>query len=107
MKRAYLPLRAVCLRNSEQYPAISIMAPPPHRFLKDNFHDKLSLQQSIDLYPAASRNFMAVSMEDNRTLLKKGIAKKHLTSALLDQYLFAWVHILPMVESRYIWQGNR
>ncbi len=61
----------------EQYPAITISAPsPPRRFLKDNFHDKLSLQQMLDLYPAASRNFSAVSMGDVRPLLKKIIAEK-------------------------------
>lgn len=60
-----------------KYPKITISAPsPPRRFLKDNFHDKLNLQQLIDLYPAASRNFLAVSMNDVRPLLKKVIAEK-------------------------------
>ncbi len=61
----------------KQYPAITISVPsPPRRYLKDNFHDKLSLQQLIDLYPAASRNFLAVTMEDVRPLLKRVIAEK-------------------------------
>ena len=61
----------------KQYPLITICAPsPPRRYLKDNFHDKLSLQQLIDLYPAASRNYSTVSMADIRPLLKKVIAEK-------------------------------
>lgn len=61
----------------ELYPNVTISAPsPPRRFLKDTFHDQLSLQQLIDLYPSASRNFLAVSMEDIRPLLKKVIAEK-------------------------------
>lgn len=60
-----------------EYPTIKIVAPsPPRRFLKDSFHDRLSLQQLIDLYPAARMNFMAVSMEDVRPLLKKVISEK-------------------------------
>lgn len=60
-----------------QYPTITIKAPsPPRRYLKDNFHDQLNLQQMIDLYPAASRNFLAVSMKDVRPLLKKIITEK-------------------------------
>lgn len=46
------------------------------RFLKDELHDKLSLQQMLDLYPSASLNFMAVRMEQVRPLLKKIIAEK-------------------------------
>jgi hypothetical protein len=46
------------------------------RFLKDELHDRLTLQQLIDLYPSASLNFLAVKMEDVRPLLRKIIAEK-------------------------------
>ena len=60
-----------------EYEKISIAAPsPPRRFLKDEFHDKLSIQQMIDLYPSASINFGSVQMEHIRPLLKKIIAER-------------------------------
>lgn len=59
-----------------QHPKIKISAAPPRRFLKDEFHDKLSLQQMIDIYPSASRNFLSVTMENVRPLLKKVIAAR-------------------------------
>lgn len=60
-----------------QFPSIAISAPsPPRRFLKDEFHDKLSLQQLIDLYPSATRNFQSVTMENVRPLLKRIIAER-------------------------------
>ena len=55
----------------KQYPSIRIFAPSPRRFLKDNFHDKLTLQQLIDIYPSASMNFMNVTMADIRPLLRR------------------------------------
>ncbi len=46
------------------------------RFLKDDLHDRLSLQQMIDIYPSASLNFSAVQMEHIRPLLRKIIAER-------------------------------
>lgn len=40
-------------------------------FLKDELHDKLTLQHLIDIYPSASLDFKAVQMEHIRPLLKK------------------------------------
>jgi len=69
-----------------QFPKITISAPsPPRRFLKDEFHDKLSLQQMIDLYPSASLNFQSVAMKDIRPLLKQVIAER---SAQFDPIVF-------------------
>jgi len=53
-----------------EHPNISITAPPPRRFLKDNFHDKLSLQQLLDIYPKGAFNFGGVKMENIRPLLR-------------------------------------
>lgn len=61
----------------KQHPTINICAPsPPRRYLKDNFHDQLKLQQMLDIYPAASWNFSAVSMDTIRPLLKKVISER-------------------------------
>jgi hypothetical protein len=46
------------------------------RFLKDELHDKLTMQQMIDVYPSANLNFSVVQMDDVRVLLKKIIAEK-------------------------------
>lgn len=68
-----------------QYPEIKILAPsPPDRFLKDNFHDRMSLQQMISLYPAACRDFAAVTMEDIRPLLKKVIDERSTSPKISD-----------------------
>jgi hypothetical protein len=40
-------------------------------FLKDDLHDKLSMQQMIDIYPSASLNFSDVQMSHIRPLLKR------------------------------------
>ncbi|WOI12890.1 ABC-three component system protein [Thalassospira lucentensis] len=66
----------------QQFPAIDIVAPSPRRFLKDNFHDKLTVQQLIDIYPSASLNFMAVTMEHIRPLLRQ--VMRHRKTAQVD-----------------------
>ncbi|AZY95549.1 hypothetical protein EOJ32_17260 (plasmid) [Paracoccus sp. Arc7-R13] len=53
-----------------QYSEISIST-ACRNFLKDELHDKLSMQQMIDIYPSASLNFNAVQMSHIRPLLKK------------------------------------
>jgi hypothetical protein len=57
------------------YPKISIVT-GSKRFLKDELHDKLSLQQLIHLYPKASLNIEGVQMEHIRPLLKRIIAER-------------------------------
>ncbi|CAN7714933.1 hypothetical protein LJR251_005880 [Rhizobium rhizogenes] len=52
------------------YPKISIVT-GSERFLKDELHDKLSLQQLIHLYPKAALNIEGVQMEHIRPLLKR------------------------------------
>lgn len=69
----------------KRYPSITIDAPsPPRRFLKDNFHDKLNLQQMLDLYPAASWDYLSVKMEHIRPLLKKVVAARAAQPASVD-----------------------
>lgn len=53
----------------KQYSPIKVMT-ATRTFLKDQLHDKLSLQQLIDVYPSASLNFSKVQMEHIRPLLK-------------------------------------
>ncbi|MDT8858195.1 hypothetical protein RNZ50_24845 [Paracoccaceae bacterium Fryx2] len=53
----------------EQYPVLKLVT-ATRNFLKDELHDKLTLQQLIDVYPSASLNFNAVHMEHIRPLLK-------------------------------------
>lgn len=60
----------------QQFSKIKISAPSPRRFLKHEFHDKMSLQQLIDIYPSASRNFSTVTMASIRPLLKKVVAER-------------------------------
>ncbi|MBX4935187.1 ABC-three component system protein [Rhizobium bangladeshense] len=58
----------------EAYPQVTISA-VSRRFLKDELHDKLSLQQMIDLYPRAAIDIEGVQMEHVRPLLKKIITE--------------------------------
>ena len=53
----------------KQYPALKVVT-ATRSFLKDELHDKLSLQQMIDVYPSASLNFSEVQMAHIRPLLK-------------------------------------
>lgn len=46
------------------------------RFLKDELHDKLSLQQLIHLYPKAALNIEGVQMEHIRPLLKRIVTER-------------------------------
>lgn len=59
----------------KQYPDIKI-ATASRGFLKDELHDKLSLQQLIDIYPSASLNFNEVQMAHIRPLLKGIVAAR-------------------------------
>lgn len=52
------------------YPSIKVST-ATRGFLKDELHDKLSLQQLIDVYPEACLNFSDVQMTHVRPLLKK------------------------------------
>jgi hypothetical protein len=61
------------LRKS--YPSIQFLS-GSRRFLKDELHDKLSLQQLIHLYPKATLNVEGVRMEDVRPLLKRIIHER-------------------------------
>lgn len=54
----------------KEYPALTITT-ACRSFLKDELHDKLSMQQMIDIYPSASLNFNEVQMAHIRPLLKK------------------------------------
>lgn len=54
----------------KEYSKISI-ATACRDFLKDELHDKLSMQQMIDIYPSASLNFNDVQMSHIRPLLKR------------------------------------
>ena len=54
----------------KQYPALKVVT-ATRIFLKDELHDKLSLQQMIDVYPSASLNFNEVQMAHIRPLLKR------------------------------------
>lgn len=59
----------------EAHPAIKFLT-GSRRFLKDELHDKLSLQQLIDIYPKAALNVEGVQMEHVRPLLKKIITER-------------------------------
>jgi len=59
----------------KEYPNLQINT-ASQRFLKDNLHDKLTLQQLIDVYPSASMDFAEVTMNDVRPLLKNIIAER-------------------------------
>lgn len=52
-----------------KYPHVTIST-ASRSFLKDELHDKLTLQQLIDVYPSASLNFSGVQMQHVRPLLK-------------------------------------
>ena len=52
------------------YPNINIKT-VTRAFLKDQLHDRLSLQQLIDVYPSANLNFNKVQMDHIRPLLKR------------------------------------
>ena len=58
-----------------QYDTLSIVT-ASRDFLKDELHDKLSLQQLIDIYPSANLNFSEVQMAHIRPLLKGIIAAR-------------------------------
>jgi len=60
-----------------QFPNVTISASsPPRRFLKDKFHDKLTVQQMLDVYPSAQLNFQTVKMENIRPLLRRVIRER-------------------------------
>tara|TARA_R110002074_G_scaffold67465_1_gene158786 strand:- start:2185 stop:3087 length:903 start_codon:yes stop_codon:yes gene_type:complete len=59
----------------ELYPALKVTT-ATRGFLKDELHDKLTLQQLIDIYPSASLNFNDVQMEHIRPLFKAIIAAR-------------------------------
>ena len=59
----------------KQYPKVKLVT-ASRAFLKDELHDKLSLQQLIDIYPSASLNFREVRMEHIRPLLKHIMAAR-------------------------------
>jgi len=61
-----------------QYPKITIST-ASRRFLKDALHDKLTMQQMLDVYPSARLDFKHVSMEHVRPLLKRIIQQKTTT----------------------------
>ncbi|QQA42579.1 ABC-three component system protein [Pelagovum pacificum] len=67
----------------EEYPHIEIDT-ASRRFLKDELHDKLSMNQMLDVYPSARLNFRTVSMENVRPLLKRIIGEKSHTISLLS-----------------------
>ena len=52
------------------YPHIKIST-ASRRFLKDELHDKLNMQQMLDIYPNASLKFRDVRMKDIDPLLKR------------------------------------
>lgn len=52
------------------YPQLKVSA-VSRSFLKDELHDRLTLQQLIDVYPSASLNFNDVQMSHIRPLLKR------------------------------------
>lgn len=54
----------------KEYPALKIST-AGRSFLKDELHDRLSMQQMIDVYPSASLNFSEIQMAHIRPLLKK------------------------------------
>ena len=57
------------------YPDIKIST-TTRRFLKDELHDKLNMQQMLDVYPNARLNFRDAGMEHIRPLLKRIIREK-------------------------------
>jgi hypothetical protein len=56
-------------------PALKLLS-GSRRFLKDELHDKLSLQQLVDLYPKAALDIEGVQMDHVRPLLKRIIAER-------------------------------
>ncbi|WP_222278516.1 ABC-three component system protein [Rhizobium leguminosarum] len=57
------------------YPSLTIST-GSRRFLKDQLHDRLSLQQMADLYPKAAIDVEGVQMEHVRPLLKRIISER-------------------------------
>lgn len=53
----------------KQYPKLKVVT-ATRDFLKDELHDKLTLQQLMDIYPSANLNFSDVQMAHIRPLLK-------------------------------------
>lgn len=73
-----------CLeRLREDYPNIKILT-ASRRFLKDELHDKLNIQQLLDVYPNAHLNFRDVRMEHIRPLLKRIIKEMRHINNLSD-----------------------
>ena len=63
------------------YPDIKIST-ADRRLLKDELHDKLNMQQMLDVYPNARLNFRDVGMEHVHPLLKRIIKeKRHIVDA--------------------------
>lgn len=58
-----------------EYPEITIST-ASRRFMKDELHDKLTMQQLLDVYPSARLNFKDVGMESIRPLMKRIIREK-------------------------------
>lgn len=59
----------------EEYPEI-VFGSGSRRFLKDEFHDRLSIQKLVDFYPSAALNLEGVRMEHIRPLLKRIISER-------------------------------
>lgn len=59
----------------KEYPKIKIRT-ATRRFLKDELHDKLTLQQLADIYPEAKIEVENVKMEDVRPLLRRIIRER-------------------------------
>ena len=59
----------------QEYPQITIST-GTRRLLKDEFHDKLTVQQMLDVYPSAGLVFKDVTMEHVRPLLRKIILER-------------------------------
>ena len=73
-----------CLEKlREDYPNIKIST-ASRRFLKDKLHDKLNIQQLLDVYPNAHLNFRDVRMEHIRPLLKRIIKEMRHIDNLSD-----------------------
>lgn len=60
----------------KQYPTIKFRAPMPKRFLKDGFHDKLTVTQILSIYPSAKIDFNDVTLSDVKPLLRKIITQR-------------------------------
>jgi hypothetical protein len=59
----------------KRYPAIKLVT-VTRPYIKDELHDKLTLQQLLDVYPSAGLNFSEVQMEQIRPLLKRIIEER-------------------------------